>query len=52
MWDGSDDTEPLSWNRNGQTKEWREPGTSQTWQTSRAVEVAAEILEKGWPRGE
>jgi hypothetical protein len=25
-WDGADDTEPLGWNKNGQTREWREPG--------------------------
>jgi len=24
-WDGSDDTEPVGWNKNGQTGEWREP---------------------------
>lgn len=24
MWDGSDDTEPEGWNKNGQTGEWRE----------------------------
>lgn len=24
-WDGSDNTEPEGWNKNGQTQEWREP---------------------------
>lgn len=25
-WDGSEDSEPEGWNKNGQTKEWRAPG--------------------------
>ncbi|WP_394621320.1 hypothetical protein JNUCC0626_20145 [Lentzea sp. JNUCC 0626] len=25
VWDGAADTEPLSWNKNGQTGQWREP---------------------------
>lgn len=37
LWEGSDDSEPLGWNKNLQTQAWREPGTSQTWQTSSAV---------------
>jgi hypothetical protein len=24
-WDGADDTEPVGWNKNGQTGEWRAP---------------------------
>jgi hypothetical protein len=24
-WDGSDDTEPVGWNKNNQTGKWREP---------------------------
>lgn len=24
-WDGSTDTEPVGWNKNGQTQEWRAP---------------------------
>jgi hypothetical protein len=32
VWDGSDDTEPLGWNKNVQTGVWREPGTPGTWQ--------------------
>jgi hypothetical protein len=26
-WDGSDDTEPVGWNKNGETGEWRAPET-------------------------
>lgn len=24
-WDGGDDTEPVGWNKNGRTGEWRPP---------------------------
>lgn len=44
MWDGSDDTEPLGWNKNGTTGKWREPGMHDTWQASRAVQVLADRL--------
>jgi hypothetical protein len=27
-WDGGDDTDPAGWNKNGQTREWREPDTT------------------------
>jgi hypothetical protein len=30
-WDGGDDTEPPGWNKNGQTGEWREPGSEDDW---------------------
>lgn len=30
MWDGAADTEPLGWNKNGQTQQWRKPGTEGT----------------------
>jgi hypothetical protein len=51
MWDGSDDTEPLGWNRNLQTQQWREPGTGQTWQNTRAVPsmVGPADEEQAWP---
>ena len=54
MWDGGDESEPYGWNKNLQSGHWREPGTSQTWQTSRAVEVSTEMIgtEVGWPRRE
>lgn len=47
MWDGSDDTEPLGWNKNLQTREWREPGVSQTWQTARSVPSFADRMRDG-----
>lgn len=51
LWDGSDDSEPLGWNKSGQTREWREPGTSETWQAGRAVPtmVAIANAENAWP---
>lgn len=27
-WDGADNTEPEGWNKNGQTKEWRDPANT------------------------
>lgn len=51
MWDGSDDTEPMGWNKNLQTKEWREPGSSQTWQAGDAVPTMVDRAdeEQAWP---
>lgn len=51
LWDGSDHTEPTGWNKSLQTREWREPGEPQTWQTSRGVLVlhAALDQERAWP---
>lgn len=43
MWSGDDGTEPMGWNKNLQTREYREPGASQTWQTSQSVEQFAEM---------
>ena len=51
MWDGSALTEPMGWNENLQTREWREPGTGQTWQTGGAVPtfVGRADAEQAWP---
>jgi hypothetical protein len=51
MWDGSDDSEPLGWNKNGQTREWRESGSSETWQAGRAVSTMVTMAnaENAWP---
>jgi hypothetical protein len=51
MWDGSDETEPMGWNKNGQSSEFREPEHPQVWQNSRAVKVYLDEM-KGWPRRE
>lgn len=44
MWDGQDGTEPLGWNKNGQTQEFRDAGHPQVWQSSRASVVMAEAM--------
>lgn len=44
MWDGHDDTEPLGWNKNGQTREFRGLDHPQVWQSSRASVVMAQAL--------
>ena len=33
-WDGADNTEPVGWNKNGQTGEWRAPETAHARPTS------------------
>lgn len=51
LWDGSDDSEPLGWNKSLQTGEFREAGSSQSWQAGRAVPTMVDVAnsENAWP---